>query len=326
MKKTAILLFSLLALTACGDSEAEKNAESTKKSNTQETTDTSGDTVSSASVKQDGEVTKVTWNTIPKEGLISGDYYRMSERFRQGHEGILEVVVKDDKLEYIYFNEYTRPNYYNRYFQNVSKRMSEYNISMKEAKGAAWIEGVLLAEEQMTEKQSLTEDVDTVSGASNSVEQALVPMAKKLNEEIVPSKDFDGPTFYQLTKDLGDGIYGILKVVIEDKKITDLHYDEVFSTDPDKITEEKFKRFASLSKYDSVEYDEASRIGFNVQMDALTEQIKKNQDMLNIEGLPATENTGDYKSSGYTERNPAWDNYLSLAEEIQNTAKKDGKL
>ncbi|QIK68803.1 FMN-binding protein [Erysipelothrix sp. HDW6C] len=272
---------------------------------------------STAKPKEESDAkVEVTWDATPAEGMVVGDYYKEEERFRQGHLGILEVVVKDDKLEYIHYNEYTRPNYYNRYFQNVSKRMSEYNLSMKEGKGAAWIEGVLSAEASMIKKQSLVDGVDTVAGASNSIEQAMVPMAEKINARLTSSADFTGPKFYQLTKLFDDGLVGVLKVVVQDKKIIDLSYDEIFPTDATLIKNEDLKKYAGLSKYDSVEYDEPSRIGFNIQMDELHAKVIADQDMFDLTGLPAIESTGDYKSAGYTERNSAWDNYLALAKEV----------
>lgn len=38
------------------------------------------------------EVTELAWSVQPKIGIIKGDYYRIEERFRQGHLGILEIV------------------------------------------------------------------------------------------------------------------------------------------------------------------------------------------------------------------------------------------
>lgn len=58
----------------------------------------------------------------------------------------------------------------------------------------------------------------------------------------------------------------------------------------------------------SVMYDEPSRIGFNIQMDALNEKVVETQNLLDLTGLPAIEATGDYGTTGYTERNTAWDN------------------
>mgnify|MGYP000700736051 CR=1 FL=1 len=58
----------------------------------------------------------------------------------------------------------------------------------------------------------------------------------------------------------------------------------------------KFKKYFKQSKYESVDYDEPSRIGFNIQMDALNEKVVKTQDMFDLTGLPATEDSGDYKN------------------------------
>ncbi|MDZ7543608.1 FMN-binding protein, partial [Clostridium perfringens] len=80
------------------------------------------------------------------------------------------------------------------------------------------------------------------------------------------------------------------------------------------------------SKYESVDYDEPSRIGFNVQMDELKKKVLETQDMLDLTGLPAIEDSGDYGKSGYTTRNTAWDNYLELAEKLLAEMKADGVL
>lgn len=267
-----------------------------------------------------------TWDATPEDGLIKGDYYKVEERFRQGHLGTLEAIVDNDKIIHVYFNEYTRPNYYNRYYQNVSKRYSEYNVSMKDKKGAAWIEGVLLAEKQILESQDLSKPVDTVSGASNSIEQSFIPLAEKLSKEIVKSADFKGPKYYQQVKTHEDGLIGVLKIVVENNKIIDLHYDEIFPMDSSKILEDSNKKYAGLSKYDSVEYDEPSRIGFNVQMDSLKEKVLSTQDLFDLSGLPAIEDQGDYKTAGFTKRNTAWDHYLDQAKTLHEEMKKDGVL
>lgn len=298
--------------------EANANANTNANANASDKTDsTSGSSVKAV------EMTDLEWTAQPKLGLIKGDYYKIEERFRQGHLGILEVVKEGDKLVHIEFNEMTRPNYYNRYYQNVSKRWSAYNFSMGEAKGAAWIQGVLKAEEQMLEAQSLTAEVDTVSGASNSVLQSMVPMA----EELAPSLEkASAQKYYGISEELGGGLTGRLQVVVEDSKIIDLRYDEIFADTPDEIEEPKLKQFYRQSKYESVDYDEPSRIGFNVQMDALKEKVLKTQDMLDLTDLPAIENTGDYGKSGYTTRNTAWDNYLKLAEKLLKEMIADGVL
>jgi major membrane immunogen (membrane-anchored lipoprotein) len=269
------------------------------------------------------KVTKLDWSVQPKIGITKGEYYKIEERFRQGHLGTLEVVKNDGKLVHIEFNERTRPNYYHRYYQDVPKRMSEYNFTMGEKKGAAWIQGVIKAEKQMLEKQSLTAEVDIVSGASNSVKQSMVPLAKQLAPALEkPSKE----SYYSIAEKLDGGLTAQLKVVVSDKKIVSVKYDEIFADSPDEIKDPALKRFYRQSKYESVEYEEPSRIGFNVQMDELNKVVVETQNMLDISKLPAIGNTGDYAASGYTTRNTAWDNYLRLAEKLIKEMKADGKL
>lgn len=111
-------------------------------------------------------------------GLVKGDYFRVEERFIQGHLGILEVVKNGEEIVHVEFNEMTRPNYYNRFYQNVPKRMSEYNFDMKDKKDAARIESVLLVEKQKMEEQRLTGEFDVVSGASNSIHQSMISLAE----------------------------------------------------------------------------------------------------------------------------------------------------
>lgn len=270
-----------------------------------------------------GNVTDLEWDAQPTLGLIKGDYYKIEERFRQGHLGILEVVQNDGKIVEVEFNEMTRPNYYKRYYQNVPKRNSEYNFDMGAAKGAAWIQSVVQVEKQMIEEQRLTGEFDVVSGASNSIEQSMAPMAEKINAEL---GNPTGMKYYSIAEELGGGLTGKLKVIVEDGKIIECRYDEIFANSPDDIEDPELKKYYRLSKYESIEYHEPSRIGFNVQMDELNKKVIETQDMLDLTGLPATEATGDYKSSGYTERNTAWDNYLKLAEKLLNEMQADKVL
>ncbi|MGL5353948.1 MAG: FMN-binding protein, partial [Clostridium sp.] len=154
-------------------------------------------------------------------------------------------------------------------------------------------------------------------------EQAMAPLAAKLNDEIgQPS----GSKAYIIAEELGGGLTGRLKVVVENGKITLCKYDEIFANTPEEIEDSKLKGFYRQSKYDSIEYDEPSRIGFNVQMDSLNSKVIETQNLLDLTGLPAIEAVGDYKSSGYTERNTAWDNYLKLADKLLAEMKADGIL
>lgn len=267
------------------------------------------------------------WDAAPKEGLIKGDYYRAEQRFRQGHMGILEVVVNNDKIQQVVFNETARPNYYLRFYQNQNKRLSEYNQTMKDKKGAAWIESVLLVEKQMVDGQRLTGEFDTVAGASNSVQQSMLPLAEKISGEVVPSAQFKGPKLYQVTKKMeDDGMIAVLKLVVDGGKIVDLHYDEVFPADPKDIKVDANKKYHGLSKYDSIMYEEPSRIGFNVAMDALRDKVLETQNLEDLTDLPAIEDSGDYKKAGYTKRNTAWNHYLELAAQLKGEMQKDGVL
>ncbi|WP_291669948.1 FMN-binding protein [Clostridium sp.] len=263
------------------------------------------------------------WDAQPTLGIIKGDYYKAEERFRQGHLGVLEVVQNDNKIVEVEFNEMTRPNYYKRYYQDVPKRNSEYNFDMGLAKGAAWIQSVVKVEKQMIEEQRLTGEFDVVSGASNSIEQAMVPLAEKINAQI---GNPDGTKYYAIAEELGGGLTGKLKVLVKDGKIVECRYDEVFANSQDEIEDAELKKYYRLSKYESLQYHEPSRIGFNVQMDELNAKVVETQNMLDLTGLPAIEDTGDYKSSGYTKRNTAWDNYLKLAEKLLNEMKADKVL
>ncbi|ABW20003.1 hypothetical protein [Alkaliphilus oremlandii] len=268
-------------------------------------------------------VIDLDWSAQPKLGITKGDYYRIEERFRQGHLGILEVVKNGEEIAHVEFNEMTRPNYYHRYFQNVPKRMSEYNFDMGAKKGAAWIQSVVLVEKQMMEEQRLTGEFDVVSGASNSINQSMLPLAEKLVPEMEkPSNE----KYYSIAEKLEGGLTGSLKVVLKDKKIVSVRYDEIFADSPDEIADASLKEFYRQSKYDSVEYEEPSRIGFNVQMDALNEKVVQTQDLLDLSKLPAVDTTGNYASSGFTVRNGAWDNYLRLAEKLLQEMKSDGNF
>lgn len=263
------------------------------------------------------------WTVQPKDGVIKGDYYKIEERFRQGHLGTLEVVKNNGKLVHVEFNELTRPNYYNRFYQNVSKRLSPYNFSMAEKSGVSWIEGVLVAENQMIKEQRLTGTFDTVAGASNSIQQSMVPLAEKLNSQMDKKSD---SKYYSVSENFGNGLTGILKVITEKGKIVECRYDEIFADTKDEIKDKNLKEFYRQSKYWSILYDEPSRIGFNTQMDALNDKVIKTQNLLDLTDLPATEKSGNYKKSGFTRRNTAWDNYLKLAEKMKSELEKDKVL
>jgi len=311
------LIIASLVITVVGCSPKDVNT-TTESKTTVESNDQTVDTKDSG-VK----MTDIDWSIQPKTGITKGDYYRIEERFRQGHLGILEIVKNGDELVHVEFNEMTRPNYYHRYFQNVSKRMSEYNFSMGEKKGAAWIQSVVSVEKQMLDKQRVTGEFDVVSGASNSINQSMLLLAEKLEPSLNKASN---EKYYSIAEELEGGITAYLKVVLRDKEIISVKYDEIFADSPEEIEDDSLKPFYRQSKYESVEYEEPSRIGFNVQMDALNDKVLKTQDLLDLSELPAVDTTGNYASSGFTVRNASWDNYLRIAEKLLDEMKNDGNF
>ncbi|WP_055669085.1 hypothetical protein [Desnuesiella massiliensis] len=312
--KVLIIVALVTTMAGCSQKKPEKSEKVEKpEATTQATKDTQGA----------AQMTKLDWSIQPKLGIIKGDFYKIEERFRQGHLGTLEIVKDKGAIVHVEFNERTRPNYYHRYYQDVPKRMSEYNFTMGEKKGAAWIQSVVKVEKQMLEKQSITGEFDAVSGASNSIKQSMIPLAEKLSPSLgKPSNE----KYYSIAEKLDGGLTSLLKIVIRDKKIISVRYDEIFADSPDEIKDPNLKKFYRQSKYESVEYEEPSRIGFNIQMDALNEQVVKTQNMLDISEMPAIGDTGNYAASGYTTRNTAWDNYLRLAEKLLKEMKSDGNF
>lgn len=328
MSKKLIKMLSLVTLAAvmastvgCAQQGSVKAEETNIEVNESETQEVKEDAVTAAS--EQVELIDLEWDAIPELGIVKGDLYKIEERFRQGHLGTLEVVTNGDKITKVKFNELGRPNYYIRQYQNVPKRYSEYNFAMGEAKGAAWIQSVVAVEKQMVEQQRLSGEFDVVSGASNSVFQSMVPLAEKIEANLgTPSNQ----KYYSIAEDLGGGLTGVLEIVLEDGKIISCKYDEIFATNPDDIEDVKLKKHYRTSKYESITYQEPSRIGFNVQMDALNEKVVETQNLLDLTDLPAIEATGDYGKTGYTERNTAWDNYLKLAEKLLAEMKADQVL
>ncbi len=328
MKKTKLLTISLIAALILSMAGCTQQAPAPAASSS-ETSDAVTSATEEPAASEPGTAETETapfdleWSVQPTLGLVKGDYYHIEERFRQGHLGVFEVVKSEDKLVHVEFNETTRPNYYNRFYQNVPKRMSEYNFDMGSKVGAAWIQSVLLVEKQMIDQQRITGEFDVVSGASNSIKQSMIPLAEKLEAQMAqPSNQ----RYYRLAEELGGGLTARLTVILTDGAISHVAYDEIFADSPEQIESEDMKQYYRLSKYESVKYDEPSRIGFNVQMDALNEKVTQTQNLLDISELPAIDETGNYASSGFTVRNGAWDNYLRLAETLLTEIQTDGYL
>ncbi|MDP5148292.1 FMN-binding protein [Shewanella sp. ULN5] len=301
---------------------------------------------------------KLKWSIQPQLGLLSGDYYYQEARFRQGHMGSMAVVTKvDDKDDVIFaeFNESGRPNYYTRLYQNVPKRMSEYNFSMGKKKGAAWVQSALTMEKLMVEQNKLTfeenpnydpklanklkqpnrlkyQGIDIVAGASNSIQQSMIPLTAKIHDQI-QTKGTDQLFYQHAEKILDDegnwtGVTAMLRLVVDKntKQIVKAHFDEIFADEKNQINDASMKKFYRQSKYDSIHYIEPSRIGFNVMIDALNAHLQDGGSLFDIDDLPATGDTGSYAATGFTKRSNAWDVYLKQADILYQQMRTDGVI
>ncbi len=293
----------------------------------------------------------LVWSVQPELGLTKGNYFYDEEKFRQGHIGSLIVVTDDEgKLVLVEFNETGRENYYTRFYQDVPKRMSEYNFAMGAKKGAAWIQSTRLMEELMVANDKLTFEInpdydaslakqydepnrlkylglDVVAGASNSIQQSMVLLSERIDtERDVPTGEY----FYQYAEKLTgeeEGLTALLRLVVDGEgNIIDSYYDEIFADNPEEIADGSLQKFYRQSKYQSVTFEEPARIGFNTSFDALEVHLLAGGSMFDINDLPATGDTGSYALTGFTKRNSAWDNYLRLAEILHEEMVNDGRI
>lgn len=291
------------------------------------------------------------WTVQPGLGLLKGNYFYDEEKFRQGHIGSLTVVTNDNnELIFVEFNETGRENYYSQFYQDVPKRMSEYNFSMGAKKGAAWIQSAVLMEQLMVSENKLTFDInpnydaslakeydqpnrlqylglDVVAGASNSIQQSMVPLAARID---AVRGTASGLYFYQYAEKLtgdSEGLTAVLRFVVDSNgNIVDSYYDEIFADTKEEIADASLKKFYRQSKYQSVLYEEPARIGFNVSFDALETHLLDGGSMFDIIDLPATGDSGSYSQTGFTKRNTAWDNYLRLARILHDEMVNDGRI
>ncbi|MEZ9596437.1 FMN-binding protein [Shewanella sp. 10N.261.52.F9] len=301
---------------------------------------------------------KLKWSIQPQLGLLKGDYYYQEARFRQGHMGSVAIVTElnnTNNVIFAEFNESGRPNYYTRLYQDVPKRMSEYNFSMGKKKGTAWVQSALTMEKLMVEQDKLTFElnpdfdptlgnklkepnrlkyagIDVVAGASNSIQQSMVPLTAKIHAQI--NGEGSHERFYQHAEKLVDakgnwtGVTAMLRIVVDTqtKQITKAHYDEIFADEKAQIKDASQKKFYRQSKYESINYVEPARIGFNVMIDALNSHLQQGGSLFLIDDLPATGDTGSYAATGFTKRSNAWDNYLAQAEVLYTQMRQDGVI
>nr|WP_223294786.1 FMN-binding protein [Shewanella loihica] len=308
--------------------------------------------------EEQGDDFKLKWSIQPKLGLLVGDYYYEEARFRQGHMGSMTIVTNSqDRNDVILaeFNESGRPNYYTRLYQDVPKRMSEYNFSMGKKKGTAWVQSALTMEKLMVEQDKLTFEpnpnhdpklanklkepnrlkylgIDVVAGASNSIQQSMIPLTAKIHHKI--HGEGTRLKFYQLAEKLVNekgrwtGITAMLRLVVDpaSKQIIKAHFDEIFADEKAQIQDASLKKFYRQSKYDSINYSEPARIGFNVMIDALNAHLQAGGSLFDINDLPATGDSGNYAATGFTKRSSSWDIYLNQAEQLYKKMRLDGVI
>lgn len=302
------------------------------------------------------EVEWLQYTAQPPAGLVKGEYFCARRRFgatpwSEGHLGELAAVRGDDgALIYVEFNETTTEGYYNRYFDGVDKRRSDYSMwqasTERQAKaGVVLVDGMLHVERQMLQRQSLAGEFDLLTGASNSV-KGLLPLAGELDAQMqAPSPE----RYYGLAKDFGYGITGWLQVILREGKIIRCHYDEVFADHQKDIRYPALKKYYRQSKYHSPCFEEPpapgwparpSYTGFKKLMDLLDAQVVETQDLTGLTGLPHTDGTDrgplwdrasedeaplpPFEFGKTTVRYPVWDNYLALAKVIQAEILADG--
>ncbi|WP_394229821.1 FMN-binding protein [Shewanella colwelliana] len=301
---------------------------------------------------------KLKWSIQPKLGLLTGDYYYQEARFRQGHMGSMTIVTNSDDINDVIlaeFNESGRPNYYTRLYQDVPKRMSEYNFSMGKKKGTAWVQSALTMEKLMVAQDKLTFEpnpdhdpklanklkepnrlkylgIDVVAGASNSIQQSMIPLTAKIYNDI--HSNGTHYKFYQHAEKINNakgkwtGVTAMLRIVVDTdtKQITKAHFDEIFADEKAQISDASLKKFYRQSKYDSINYVEPARIGFNVMIDALNVHLQEGGSLFDINDLPATGDSGSYAATGFTKRSDAWDRYLVQAEILYTQMRADGVI
>ncbi len=298
------------------------------------------------------EVRWLQYTVQPPLGLLKGNYYHAQRRFGEsewskGHLGELMVVTDEEqRIVYTEFNETTMEGYYNRYFEDVSKRRSDYGIWQASVQrqadaGVVLVDGMLHVEQQILERQSLEGEFDLLTGASNSM-RGLLPLAKELAEEL---KTPSTKRYYSAAEDFGYGITGWLQVVTEGDQILSCFYDEVFADSQDDINYPELKRYYRQSKYYSPCFEEPEIpgwkshgffIGFHKLMDILNERVVASQDLMAIDGLKHVDgyNAGPIWDRHSLEdrpftmektnlRYPVWDNYLKLAEMVKKEIEAD---
>lgn len=236
---------------------------------------------------------RLFWSVQPPMGLIKGDYYREEMRFGPGgefdpgHLGTLEVVNRDGKIQMVEFNERCTPTYYVNMQQDMSKRLSNYCFFQAKKfrtsiSGHVLVNGLTHVEEQMVKENRLEGSFDLVTGASNSVNRAMLPLARKIAQQIdKPS----GKLYYGLSQQIEPGVTARLQVVVENGKYTYMMYDEIFADRPEEIEDPDLKCYYRQSRYFAPEYVSNCGMGFNKFVEAIEENVIKEQSLTHLPNI-----------------------------------------
>ena len=304
----SLLLSASLLVTACGNKEKAENE--TSKSSSEKVEEVAEETekveydwndhhyvvdaVSGATVEapSDNETTtmdeaekeaKMHWSGRPKAGQVVGDYYHNEVVFNEGYTAVVDVVVKDEKIQLVEFDEVGPGDYYDGDWAGMNKRLSGYGF-FQASKGrtdktlVSIINTMTFLENQMIEENRLDGTFQTAKGSSNSANEGFIPAVAELAPKIKePSKE----TYYAITKDLGDGLSARMVVIKdkESKKITDFRYDEYFADTRDEIKDKELQPYFRQSKFYSKDYSTESGEDFRKQVTELQEKIIKSNDL-----------------------------------------------
>lgn len=262
------------------------------------------------------------WSVQPQRGLIKGDYYREEGWFAphvggpKDFYGVMEAVQQDGRLQMVEFNEFNSPYYYIRKYQNANKRYSGYAFLQASRERTAsthivLVNGMTHVEEQMLRENRLAGEFDLLTGASNSIKESMLGLAEKISRQLdQPS----GKYYYGIAKPVEQGITGRLQVIVENGRIVNCFYDEIFADHPEEIADKELKPYYRQSKYYSLEYISDYPCGFNALFDMWKEHVLECQNLLDLNGLRFAEEEFSEK---------AWGHYTVLAEGLWGELQRD---
>ncbi len=224
---------------------------------------------------------------IPELGIYSGYFYQEQEVFTgrtAGHTGILWAIHDGEKLVDIYFNEQARPNYHTLKFASQFKRLNDYdNMMAKYNNGIGWFNGVRNVELDYIKAGTLSTDIDAFSGASNTPENAMIPLAQKIQARIESGEKKQRAV--RIVEQFEDGTVGDLLVVYnQNNTIVDFSFDELI---PESIKDEKLIPYAGQSKRCSLDYKipHPARYGYFFTIDKMKEIILQQNSLLAAESV-----------------------------------------